>query len=65
MTTKLDYSKLSCIEIEDIDYKDAPDFCDAYISYAECDGVPLTEMELDELNEDADFVHEQVMEYLH
>lgn len=65
MKTQLDYSKIKNIEIEDIDHMDYPDFCDAYISYAEYDGVPLTEHELDELNEDADFVHEQVMEYIY
>jgi len=38
------------VEVEDIDTTDAPDFSDAYISYAEFeDGTPLTEEELEQL----------------
>jgi hypothetical protein len=49
------------IEVEDIDMKDYPDFCDAYIAYAEdSDGIPLTEQELDVVNEDSSYVYEQV-----
>ena len=55
------------IEVDGIDYSDAPDFCDAYISAAtwEDTGEPLTEAELEELNEDSDFVYEQVQKYLY
>lgn len=65
MSQQLDYSKISNVEIDDIDTRDAPDFCDAYISYAEYDGEPMTEMQLDILNEDADYVHGKVMDYLY
>lgn len=41
--------------------RDAPDFVDAYISYATRNGVPLTDEELDELNEDSQFVYECVI----
>lgn len=57
----LDYSKISSIEIEDIDHSDHPDYCDAYISYAEYDGKPMTEEQLDELNENKEFVYNQVI----
>lgn len=53
------------VEFEDIDHSDAPDYCDAYITYAEQDGVPLTEEELDELNEDRDYVYELLMDHLY
>ena len=54
------------VEIEDIDMKDYPDFCDAYIAYAEdSDWVALTEQELDVVNEDSSYVYEQVWNYLH
>ena len=54
------------IEVEDIDMKDYPDFCDAYIAYAEdSDGVALTEQELDVVNQDSSYVYEQVWNYLH
>ena len=41
------------IELEGVDYADHPDYCDAYVVYAErADGTPLTEAELEKLNED-------------
>ena len=49
----------SSLEIDGIDTRDYPDFCDAYIcgGYHE-DGTPLTDAELDELNEDSSLVYE-------
>lgn len=38
------------IQVENILAFDFPDFVDAYVSYAEKDGIPLTDEELDELN---------------
>ena len=58
----MDKSKITAIEFEDVDTCDYPDFCDAFISYAELDGVELTEAELIELNEDTDFVYNKLME---
>jgi hypothetical protein len=50
------------VEVEDVDPKDYPDFCDAYISYAEHeDGTPFTDEELIKLNEDGDLVWEAAM----
>jgi hypothetical protein len=58
MTAELPEIKLSSVEIEDLDPRDYPDFCDAFISYAESvDGVALTEEQLEILNEDSEFVH--------
>jgi len=57
-------SKIENLEVEGIDTRDYPDFCDAYISSAEIDGREATEEELDELNEDRDFVYELVWERL-
>jgi hypothetical protein len=61
----MDYSKIDNIRFEDIDYEDYLDFCDAYILSAELNGVPMTEMELDELNEDSDFVHTKLIDFLY
>ena len=61
---KMDYKKIDNIEIDGIDTKDYPDFCDAYISSADYDGVPMTDEQLDELNEDGDYVYEHIMDYL-
>ena len=53
----------STIEMDGIDLKDYPDFCDAYISYAEDEtGRPLTDEELEAIP--SDFVYEQVWEWI-
>jgi hypothetical protein len=53
------------IELDGIDTRDAPDFCDAFIVSASRDGKPLTETELDALNEDSDFVYQCVINHLY
>jgi hypothetical protein len=63
--TALDYSKIEDIEIDGINTRDYPDFCDAYISSATYKGREMTESELDRLNEDSDFVYEQVLERIY
>lgn len=62
---KLDYSKISNVQIEDIDHTDYPDFCDAYIISADYNGVPMTEDQLEEINNDSQYVHEQVLNWLY
>lgn len=61
----MDYKKIKNIEVEGIDTKDYPDFCDAFISSADYDGKPMTEVQLDELNQDSSFVYECVESHLH
>ena len=56
--SKIDYSKLDNVVIGGIDFEDYPKFCDAYVVCADYDGVPLTELELDELSQDGEFVNE-------
>ena len=60
----MDYKKIQNIEVDGIDTTDYPDFCDAFISSAEYDGVEMTEEQLDALNEDGDFVYECVQNHL-
>lgn len=60
-----DKSKIDNIEIEDIDHRDAPDYCDAFIGAADYYGRPMTDEELDHLNEDSDYVYDQVINHLH
>lgn len=61
----LDYSKIEDVEVDDIDTRDFPDFCDAYISSATYKGRDMTEDELEILNQDRDFVYEAVQERLY
>ena len=56
--------ELQNIEVENINSWDAPDYVDAFISYAEIDGRPLTDDELDVVNDNDEFVYECVMEWL-
>lgn len=62
---KLNYDKIEDIELDDIDTKDYPKFCDAFVTSATYNGREMSEDELDELNEDADFIHEEVYKHLY
>lgn len=54
------------VQVEGIDTRDYPDFCDAFIAYAEWaeSGTPLTDEELEELNKDSALVYDYVIGYL-
>lgn len=60
----MDYSKISNVVMDNIDYSDAPDFVDAYILTAFYCGEPMTIDQIEEINKDADFVHECLIDYL-
>jgi len=62
---KLDYSLIEDIQLDGIDYRDAPDFCDAFIVSASYNGREMTQEELDILNEDTSFVYECMLSYLY
>ena len=64
MVNELDYSKIDNIEFDGIDYDDYPDFCDAYISNADYNGVEMTEEQLELINDDRDFIYEALMKHL-
>ena len=58
----VDLSKVANLEFEDIDHSDYPDYCDAFVSYAEYDGIPMTEDQLNDLNENyRDFVYDKLI----
>ena len=65
MSNKLDYSLLEDIQLDGIDHRDSPDYVDAFIASASYNGRELTKQELDELNEDSNFVYECVLNYLY
>ena len=60
----LELSKVR-LEFDGIDTKDYPDFCDAYVCGGEYDGEPLTEEQIDYLNEnESDFVYNELINYI-
>ena len=62
---KLDLNQIDNIELDGIDTKDYPDFCDAYICYADYKGREMTAEELDCVNDEhGEFVHEKVFDHL-
>jgi len=61
---KIDYNLINTIQLDGVDMKDYPDFCDAYIVSACYDGRQMNDEQLEELNEDRDFVYECVQNYL-
>ena len=61
----MDYTKITNVEIEGIDYADYPDFCDAFISSAEYNGKPMTEEQIDKLSEDSDFMYQSIQSKLY
>ena len=56
----MNYDLINNIELDGIDVNDYPDFCDAYIVSAEYDGETMTDEQIDNLNDDYDFVHDCV-----
>lgn len=63
---EIDYDKIDMASIDmHIDTSDYPDFVDSYILKADYDGREMTDAELDVLNDDSDFVYEQILKRLH
>ena len=62
---RFDYSKISDVWVEDIDHTDYPDYCDAFIDKANYNGEPMTEEQLNGLNENTDYVYECVINQIH
>ena len=56
----MNYKKIDNIEIDEIDPRDYPNFCDAFITSADYDGKPMTDEQLNKINNDNDFVYECV-----
>ena len=60
----IDFNKIHNIEFDGVDHSDYPDYCDAYILSCEIDGIEATEEQLNEINNDRDFVYEKLFNYL-
>lgn len=62
----MDVTKIDNIEIEGVDHTDHPDYCDAFISSADLDGVEMTDKQLDDLNDNySDFVYDSVLNFIY
>jgi hypothetical protein len=62
---KIDLSKIDNIEFDDVEMDDYPDFANAYILSADMDGIPMTDEELENLNENySGFVYEKLFDKL-
>ena len=62
---EVDFTKITDVEVAGIDMADYPDFCDAYVEYCLIDGVEATDEQLDTINDNPEFVYEEVINYLH
>ena len=60
----MNYKLITNIEVDGIDFKDYPDFCDAFIASADYNGKPMTDEQLDELNGDSEFLYECVQNHI-
>ena len=58
----LDKAKIENVEIEGIDLRDWPNLSDSYISAADYDGRLMTDEQLDEINQDSEFVYQHAIE---
>ena len=61
----MDFSKVRVTGVDGIDHSDYPDYCDAYITDAPYDGEEVTEEQLEEINNDSQFVYDSVIDWLH
>jgi len=61
----IDIDLISNIVIGGIDQEDFPDFCDSYIESGTYKSRDLTDIELDEINEDSAFVYEKTIESMY
>jgi hypothetical protein len=62
---QLDTRKLENVVMADVQMFDFPDFVDAYVEYAEVNGVELTDAQYDEVNENYEFLQQSAYESLY
>ena len=61
---KIDFKKVEVIEVDNINHYDYPEYCDAYISEANYNGKPVTDEQLDEINDNDQFRYESVWAFI-
>ena len=62
---QLDTRKLENVVMADVQMFDFPDFVNAYVEYAEINGVELTDAQYDEVNENYEFLQQSAYESLY
>ena len=62
---QLDTRKLENVVMADVQMFDFPDFVDAYVEYAEINGVELTDAQDDEVNENYEFLQQSAYQSLY
>lgn len=60
----IDFNKVEVLNVDGIDMKDYPKFCDAYIDEALIDGVRASDEELDIINENYSFLEEAICNHI-
>ena len=60
----IDFDKVNVLNVDGIDMKDYPKFCDAYIDEALIDGVEASDEELDVINENYSFLEEAICNHI-
>jgi hypothetical protein len=62
ISEELDYTLIDNIVFGGVDLDDYPDFCDAYIESADYNGSEMTEAELEIINEDIGYWHDEIVQ---
>mgnify|MGYP001124576923 CR=1 FL=1 len=57
----MENSKIDNVQLDGIDHNDAPDYCDAFIVSADYDGIEMNDEQIDEINNDQEFIYDQVI----
>ena len=61
----MNVKNITNVEFAGIDMSDYPKFCDAYIKYAEIDGRPATDAEIEEMESDGNVFYDLLTQWLH
>lgn len=56
--------KYTNVKFEGIDFNDYPDFCDAFIVSAELNDIPLTDEQIEDLNDNSFVKYELLTQFL-